>query len=57
MAVTAGMLLVGEFAKMALSAYFESKRLEGVTAEQIQAEFNAEYEKFKASKPEEIPEV
>lgn len=45
-----------EALKFFVTAYVEKKRLEGMTDEQIQAEFNAEYQQFKDSDPNAIPD-
>jgi hypothetical protein len=45
-----------EALKFFVTAYVEKKRLDGMTDEQIQAEFKAEYQQFKDSDPNSIPD-
>jgi hypothetical protein len=45
-----------EALKFFVTGYVEKKRLDGMTDEQIQAEFKAEYQQFKDSNPNSIPD-
>ncbi len=52
-----GILGISEVAKLLLIGYFSLSAQQGKTAEQVKAELDVQFEKFKLRDPSAIPEV
>ncbi len=49
--------IMSELAKSALTSYFLYSRLAGMSEEEVHGVFLEEREKFRANKPEDLPDV